>query len=57
MYIRNLFILLTAIAVSGAPVFVSNAEARPKDRPNTGYCKSGKQVGHIKNCKENGGTK
>jgi hypothetical protein len=28
-----------------------------KDNPNYGVCKSGKTVGDIHNCKENGGTK
>jgi hypothetical protein len=45
---------LTAISFAAAP---SVATARAKDHIDYGFCKSGKQVSHIKNCKENGGTK
>jgi hypothetical protein len=35
-----------------------SAEARKtKDMPNSGFCASGKHVGNVKNCKENGGKK
>jgi hypothetical protein len=30
--------------------------ARMRDNPNYGFCKSGKQVTDIRQCKENGGT-
>ena len=33
------------------------ASARMKDNPNSGFCKSGKHVPDMKNCKENGGTR
>jgi hypothetical protein len=43
-----------AFALIVTPTVVS---ARDKDRPNYGFCKSGKKVTDIKNCKENGGNK
>lgn len=57
MKTRNAIVLLVAIAFASAPIFISNANARAKDKPNFGYCKSGAKVGNIKNCKENGGKK
>jgi hypothetical protein len=33
----------------------SRADARAKDHPNYGYCKSMKRVFDVKNCRENGG--
>jgi hypothetical protein len=33
------------------------ADARVRDKPNYGYCKSGNVVANVKNCRENGGTR
>jgi hypothetical protein len=53
--LANMFMAcLIAVAFVGAPLA---AFARDKDRPNSGFCKSGFQTSDIKNCKENGGTK
>ncbi|HEY5068560.1 MAG TPA: hypothetical protein VII37_02200 [Candidatus Acidoferrum sp.] len=49
---NTLLAWLIAIMFVAAPVA---ALARPKDNPNYGFCKSGKQVTDIKKCKENGG--
>jgi hypothetical protein len=52
---KSLSIMVTALAfimVAACP-----ADARPKDHPNFGYCKSGNAVGDIKYCKENGGRR
>ena len=43
---------LIAVTFVAAPL---TASARIKDEPNSGFCKSGKHVGNIKRCKENGG--
>ena len=52
---RQLVLLASAVL---APVLAaSTAEARGKDNPNYGYCKSGARVKDMKNCKENGGAK
>jgi hypothetical protein len=46
------------LALLVAPVLsATRADARTKDKPNMGYCKSGAKVGDMKNCKENGGKK
>ena len=45
---------LFALAFVSAPLVAS---ARTKDKPNSGFCKSGKHVSDTKDCKENGGTK
>ena len=50
-------LLVTLLTLSVGTVAASSAFARAKDKPNSGICKSGKQVGDTKNCKENGGTK
>ena len=48
-------------AVVATAIFVVAAagptQARMRDNPNYGFCKSGTKVANIKNCKENGGTK
>jgi len=46
---------LAALLIS--PIIASTADARTKDKPNMGYCKSGAKVADTKNCKENGGKK
>jgi hypothetical protein len=43
---------LVALALVAAPLAAS---AKVWDKPNSGICKSGKQIGNIKHCKENGG--
>lgn len=43
---------LIAVAFVAAPVAAS---ARMKDKPNSGFCKSGKHVSDMAKCKENGG--
>jgi len=53
--LANVFLAcLIAVIFIAAPLAAS---ARPKDNPNYGFCKSGKQVNNIKDCKENGDTK
>ena len=53
--LANMFLAcLIAAAFVAAPLAAS---ARTKDKPNSGYCKSGKQAADTKNCKENGGTR
>ena len=47
--------LLAALAV--AMLVTTPADARKKDKANSGYCKSGTQVGDMAKCKENGGAK
>ena len=47
--------LLAALAV--AMLITTPADARKKDKANSGYCKSGTQVGDMAKCKENGGAK
>jgi hypothetical protein len=47
--------LLAALAV--AMLITSPADARKKDKANSGYCKSGAHVGNMGKCKENGGAK
>jgi hypothetical protein len=42
-----------ALAIVVAPTVAS---ARGKDKPNSGFCKSGKRAPDIKDCKENGGS-
>ena len=55
MKITNIFLAcLTALALVAVPLAAS---ARVKDKPNSGFCKSGRHLADIKNCKENGGTK
>jgi hypothetical protein len=44
---------LIAMAFVAAP-FSASAK-RKRDNPNYGFCKSGKQVSDVKQCKENGG--
>jgi len=50
-------LLLAGFAALALVVVPTVVSARPWDKPNYGFCKSGKRVGNIKNCKENGGTK
>jgi hypothetical protein len=46
------------VALVISPIIdASTANARTKDKPNMGYCKSGAKVADTKNCKENGGKK
>jgi hypothetical protein len=51
----RLFLSLLATLVVAAFV-TESADARIKDKPNSGYCKSGKHVGDMAKCKENGGA-
>ena len=54
---RQLMLVGSAVvALAVVPFFASTADARQKDNPNFGYCKSGAKVSDMKNCKENGGT-
>jgi hypothetical protein len=46
--------LLAALALIA--ITASSADARDRDNPNYGFCKSGKKVTDTKQCKENGGT-
>jgi hypothetical protein len=54
MKVRFFAELVAALAV--ASFVVSSADARIKDKPNSGYCKSGKHVADMSKCKENGGA-
>ena len=45
------------LALVVTPVLNTSADARKRDKPNMGFCKSGKKVNDMKNCKENGGKK
>jgi hypothetical protein len=46
------------VALVVAPLLTaSTVNARSKDKPNYGFCKSGAKVNDIKSCKENGGKK
>ncbi len=46
------------LAVLAVFVFAPTiASAQGGRKSTSGYCKSGIQVGNVKNCKENGGTK
>jgi hypothetical protein len=54
-FARLLLASLVGTALIASPMAASAKKA--KDQPNSGFCKSGKHVGDIKNCKENGGTK
>ena len=54
--VANIFwACLIALAFVAVPFAASARTA--KDFPNYGFCKSGKKVKKIKNCKENGGRK
>jgi hypothetical protein len=57
MRAKTAMVLLAAFAVATAPIFGPRAEARGKDKINSGYCLSGKMVKDVKKCKENGGRK
>jgi hypothetical protein len=53
--LANMFLIcLIAVMFVAAPLAAS---ARDRDKPNTGFCKSGAKVADMKDCKENGGTK
>jgi hypothetical protein len=54
-FARLLLASLVGTALIASPMAASAKQK--KDNPNSGVCKSGKHVGDIKNCKENGGTK
>jgi hypothetical protein len=47
--------LLAVLAV--AMLVTTPADARTRDKSNSGYCKSGAHVGNMGKCKENGGKK
>lgn len=44
------------VALAFIAITASAANARDRDNPNYGFCKSGKKVTDTKQCKENGGT-
>ena len=46
--------IVAALAIIA--ITASSADARDRDNPNYGFCKSGKKVTDTKQCKENGGT-
>ena len=55
---RLLMVGSALVALLVLPVLsASTADARKKDNPNMGFCKSGKKVNDMKKCKENGGKK
>ena len=53
-------IIMKSISIVAALALIaitaSSADARDRDNPNYGFCKSGKKVTDVKQCKENGGT-
>lgn len=50
---RLLLASLVGAALIASPMAAS--AGKKDDNPNSGFCKSGKHVNNIKNCKENGG--
>jgi hypothetical protein len=46
--------ILAALALIA--ITANSANARDRDNPNYGFCKSGAKVTDVKQCKENGGT-
>lgn len=51
--LTNMFMAcVIALIFVAAPMVAS---ARDRDNPNYGFCKSGKRVPNISQCKENGG--
>jgi hypothetical protein len=53
-FARLLLATLVGTALIASPMAAS---AKQKDHPSSGWCKSGKHVYDVKNCKENGGKK
>jgi hypothetical protein len=53
-FARLLLASLFGTALIASPMAVSAKEGQ---HPNAGWCKSGKKVFDVKNCKENGGKK
>jgi hypothetical protein len=53
----NKFAGLSLASLVGTALIASpmSASAKEGQRPNAGWCKSGKKVADVKNCKENGG--
>jgi hypothetical protein len=49
--------LLAALAVAALVATPAAAVMKGAMKANSGYCKSGKRVGDMKYCKENGGKK
>ena len=49
--------LLAALAVATLVATPAAAAVKGAMKANSGYCKSGKLVGDMKACKENGGKK
>ena len=52
-FLTLLFVGLFAVTFATGPA----AARRKFDSPDSGYCKSGTRVAHMKACKENGGKK
>ena len=46
--------IVTALAIIA--ITASSANARDRDNPGFGFCKSGQKVTDVKQCKEHGGT-
>jgi hypothetical protein len=46
--------IVAALAIIA--ITASSANARDRDNPNYGFCKSGAKVTDVKQCKEHGGT-
>jgi len=46
--------ILAALALIA--ITAGSANARDRDNPNYGFCKSGAKVTDVKQCKEHGGT-
>ena len=54
---KTCFFASLLVALAAAVLVATPADTRTKDKPNSGYCKSGKHVGDIARCKENGGAR
>jgi hypothetical protein len=59
MLMKKYLSIGVALAFIAVPLSITAppADARARDNPNYGFCKSGNQVRDIKFCKENGGRK
>jgi len=50
-------VFLACVVASAFVAAPAAVYARTKDKPNSGFCKSGKRAADVKDCKENGGTR